>query len=153
MQNGGYSPRAQCVNSSPLSTAYMRQWTGSTLLQVMACRLFGSQPLPEPMMTVCQLDPQEQTSVKLESKYKTLHSWKCSWKCHLRNGGHFCRGGDESNYMSGYRLASLGGIWSLPGASMQANPTFIRENTVIRNRYILLGTQTQLAGRQTKWLK
>ena len=28
----------------------MRQWTGSALVQVMACRLFGAKPLPEPML-------------------------------------------------------------------------------------------------------
>ena len=33
------------------SAAYMRQWTGSALVQVMACRLFGAKPLPEPMLT------------------------------------------------------------------------------------------------------
>ena len=38
----------------------------------MACRLSGAKPLPEPMLTYCQLDPQEQTSVKFESKYKTF---------------------------------------------------------------------------------
>ena len=26
----------------------------------MACRLLGAKPLPEPMLTYCQLDPQEQ---------------------------------------------------------------------------------------------
>ena len=31
-----------CINSSPPSAAYMRQWTGSALVQVMACRLFGA---------------------------------------------------------------------------------------------------------------
>ena len=30
----------------------------------MACRLVGAKPLPEPMLTYCQLDPWEQTSVK-----------------------------------------------------------------------------------------
>ena len=35
---------------------YMRQWTGSALLQVMACRLFGAKPLPEPILNYCQLD-------------------------------------------------------------------------------------------------
>ena len=40
----------------------------------MACRLFGTKPLPEPMLTYCQLDPWEQTSVEIESKYKTFHS-------------------------------------------------------------------------------
>ena len=74
------------------SAAYMRLWTGPQLVQVMACRLFGAKPIPEPMLTFCQLDPWEQTSVKCESKYKSFHSWDCIWKCRLRNGGHFAEG-------------------------------------------------------------
>ena len=77
-------------NSSPPGVAYMRQWTLSTLVQVMARHLFGAKPLPEPMLPYCQLDPWEQTSVKFESRYNTFHSWKCTWKCRLRKGGHFC---------------------------------------------------------------
>ena len=46
-------------NSSPPSATYIRQWTGSSLAQVMLCRLFGANPLPEPMLTYCQLDPLE----------------------------------------------------------------------------------------------
>ena len=38
------------------STGYC-QWTGSTLVQVMACRLFCAKPLPEPVLTYCQLNP------------------------------------------------------------------------------------------------
>ena len=34
----------------------------------MACRRYGPKPLPEQMLTYGRLDPQEQTSVKLESK-------------------------------------------------------------------------------------
>ena len=30
------------INSSPLSAAYMHQWTGSALVQIMACHLFGA---------------------------------------------------------------------------------------------------------------
>ena len=41
-------------NSSPPSAAYLRQWTGSSLVHVMASRLFGAKPLPEPMLTYCQ---------------------------------------------------------------------------------------------------
>ena len=58
----------------------------------MVCRLFGAKPLPEPIMTYCQLDPYEQTSVKIKWKYKTFHSWKCIWKCRQRNGDHFVQG-------------------------------------------------------------
>ena len=63
------------IDVPPPSATY--QGIGSTLVQIMACRLFGAKPVPEPMPTYCQLDPQEQTSVKFESKYKTFHSWKC----------------------------------------------------------------------------
>ena len=41
------------VNSSPASAAYMHQWTGSTLVQIMAWHLFGAKPLPEPRLTYC----------------------------------------------------------------------------------------------------
>ena len=51
-------------NSSPPSAAYMRQWTGPSLVQVMACRLIGAKPLPEPILSFCQLDSWEQISVK-----------------------------------------------------------------------------------------
>ena len=40
-------------NSSPPSAAYMRRWTGSTLVQIMACRLVGAKPLPKPMLEYC----------------------------------------------------------------------------------------------------
>ena len=80
------------VNSSPPSAAYMRWWTGSALVQVMACRLVGAKPSLKPMLVYCQLDHQEQTSMKFESKYKIFHSRKCIWKCRLRYGGHFVQG-------------------------------------------------------------
>ena len=35
----------------------------------MACRLFGAKPLSEPIMNNCELDPEEQISVKFESKH------------------------------------------------------------------------------------
>ena len=35
----------------------MRYWTRTSLVQVMACRLFGAKPLPEPMLTYYQLHP------------------------------------------------------------------------------------------------
>ena len=51
-------------NSSPPSAAYMHQWIGSALVQIMACRLFGAKPLSKPMPGYYELDPEEQTSVK-----------------------------------------------------------------------------------------
>ena len=52
------------LNSSPPSAAYMRQWIGSALVQIMACRLFGAKPLSKPMLGYYQLDPWEQISMK-----------------------------------------------------------------------------------------
>ena len=37
--------------------AYMRQWTWSALVHVMACRLFGGKPLPELMLIYCHFGP------------------------------------------------------------------------------------------------
>ena len=54
---------AKLLNLSPPSTAYMRQRIGSALVQIMACRLFGTKPLSKLMLVYCQLNPKE-------SKYK-----------------------------------------------------------------------------------
>ena len=67
-------------------------WIYSALLQIMACPLFGTEPLSGPMLGYCQLDPQEQISVKFQSKFIHFHSRKCIWNCCLRNGGHFVQG-------------------------------------------------------------
>ena len=60
----------QIFNSSPPSDAYMRQWIGSVLVQIMAWRLFGAKPFSEPMLGYCQLDPKELTSVKFNQNTK-----------------------------------------------------------------------------------
>ena len=39
------------------SAAFMRQWIGLALGQIMACRLFGAKPLSKPMLGYCQLNP------------------------------------------------------------------------------------------------
>ena len=41
------------VNSSLPSATYMRQWTGSALVQIMACCLIGAKPLSPPMLEYC----------------------------------------------------------------------------------------------------
>ena len=45
------------LNSHLRSDAYMRQWTVSVSLQVMACCVFDAKLLPEPMLTYCELVP------------------------------------------------------------------------------------------------
>ena len=56
-----YMAKEDVVHSYPPSAAYMRQWIGSALVQIMACRLFGAKPLSKPMLGYCQLDHLEQT--------------------------------------------------------------------------------------------
>ena len=54
-----------CVlfNSQRLGDANMPHWTGSSLVHVIACRIFGAKPLSEPMRTNCQFDPLEHSLV------------------------------------------------------------------------------------------
>ena len=97
-----------CINSSTPSVAYMRQWTGLSLVHVMACRLFGAKPLPEPMLDYCQLDSWEQVSVKFEFEFYHCHSRKCIWKCSLPKWRPFCPGGDELSHYKGCVLKEVG---------------------------------------------
>ena len=71
----------------------MRQWTGPSFVQVMACRLFGAKPLPEPILAYCQLDSWGKKSVKFELYH--FHSRKCIWKWRLPKWRPFCPGGGK----------------------------------------------------------
>ena len=83
------------INSSSPSAAYMRQWIWSELVQIMACHLFSTKPLPEPMLAYCQLNSWKQISVKFESEFCHFHSRKCIWNCLLSQWRPFCPGGHE----------------------------------------------------------
>ena len=88
----GVGCQALTVNSSLPNDPYMPLWIGSALVQIMTCCLFCAKPLSKPILGYCQLDPQEQHSVKFETKYKTFHARKCTWKCRLRNVSHLVQG-------------------------------------------------------------
>ena len=45
------------INSLRPSDAYMRRWTGPSLVQTMASRPVGAKPLSEPMLEYCQFEP------------------------------------------------------------------------------------------------
>ena len=60
-------------NPTPTSAAYMRHLIGSALVQIMACRLFGTKPLSKPMLCYCSFEPQ-QTSMELQSKFEVFYS-------------------------------------------------------------------------------
>ena len=57
------------INSPPPSAAYMCHWIRSALVQIMPWRLFGAKALSKPILAYCQLDGQEQTSVKFETDF------------------------------------------------------------------------------------
>ena len=61
----------------------------------MDCRLFGTRPLPEPMMNFSQLNSWEQILMKFESEFYHFYSRKCIWNCCLPIWQPFCPGGDE----------------------------------------------------------
>ena len=82
-------------NSSPTSDAYMGQWIGSALIQIMACRLVATKPLSNPMLGYFQLDSCEQTSEKYWSKYTTVPFTKMHMKISFAKWWPVCPGGDE----------------------------------------------------------
>ena len=67
-------------NSSPLSATYMRQSIGSALVQIMACRLFGTKPLSEPILDYHLLELKKQTFSEIS--IKTQNFWFS--KMHLK---------------------------------------------------------------------
>ena len=70
----------------------MRQWTGSSLVQIMACCLCSAKPYPVPKLTYCQLDPQEQTIVNFKLDCRYLDSVKCSFKMSYAKWQSYCPG-------------------------------------------------------------
>ena len=86
------------LNSSPPCDAYMRQWIGAALVQVIVCRLLSpAKSLPETILAYCQLDSWNQISVKFESEFYHFHSRKCIciWNCRPPKLWSFCPKGDE----------------------------------------------------------
>ena len=88
LQNYSHFVQAQCVNSLGPGDAYMRHWTGSSLVQVMACRLFGAKQLPEPMLANFQVYTLKQTSLKLQ--WKTFSLTKMHSKMSSAKWQPFC---------------------------------------------------------------
>ena len=79
------------VNSLRPSDAYMCQWTKSSLVQIMAFRLFGAKPLSKPMLEYCQLEPAEPTSVTFKSKFN-IFIQEMYWKMSSPKSRPFCLG-------------------------------------------------------------
>ena len=79
-------------NSSPTVAAYARQWTGPTLVQVMACRLFDAKPLPETMLAYRQLHSWEQIQWNLNRNSIISIQENGFGNVVCQNGGHLVRG-------------------------------------------------------------
>ena len=67
----------QPLKSSPLSATYMRRWTASSLVQMMACRLFGAKPLSKPIMILINGTPRNKPQWKnnIETNQFSLAAW------------------------------------------------------------------------------
>ena len=67
-----------CFSSLRPSEAHTHHLNISTLLQIMAFRLFGAKPLSETMRPYCQLDPEEHISINFiqisKFSFKEIHS-------------------------------------------------------------------------------
>ena len=70
-------------NASPPSVPYMPRWTGSSLVSIMACRLFGCKPLSKPKMTSHRWKPTEPTSMKKKEKELANFHWYYTQSFHL----------------------------------------------------------------------
>ena len=58
----------------PPSAAYMRPWIGLAMVEIMACRLFGTKPLSNPMLDYCQLDKLQWILIKIQKfSFTKLH--------------------------------------------------------------------------------
>ena len=108
------------VDSYPPCATNNPQWTGSSLVQVMACRQF-----PEPILAFCQLDSWEQISVKSELEFYHFHSRKLFCKCRLPKWRPFCPGGDELKSCCSELVSAAGsGRYMIPASLKSAVTTW-----------------------------
>ena len=70
IQSESSSIQDRPINSLRSSDPIWWYKTGSSLAQVMACRLRGDKPLPEPMLTYCQLDHESKLQWNLNQNTK-----------------------------------------------------------------------------------
>ena len=63
------------INSSPPSAACIRRWTGSTLVQIMACRLVGAGPLSDAGMLFIESLGTNISEILIEIHPSYLRKW------------------------------------------------------------------------------
>ena len=91
---------------------YMAQYTISSLVHIMACRLFGDKPLFEAIMVYCLLDCTEHISMKFCLKFQSFNSRKCIVTYRLPKWWPSCLGLNHVNVLStckaSYRILKRG---------------------------------------------
>ena len=81
------------VNSS---SPIVRQWIGSALVQIMACRLFGAKPLSKKNNAgLLSIGPLGTNFGGILIKIQNFHSRKYIWQYRLRNDIHFAQGEND----------------------------------------------------------
>ena len=75
--------------------AYMRRWTGSSLVQVMACRLFVPTHYLNQFCFIVILTPQNKFQWNLDENSIPFIQENAFEIVLRQNGGHFCPSGDE----------------------------------------------------------
>ena len=86
---------------------------GSSLIQLLACCLFNTNPLAEPVTTHCHFDVYKHTLVKFEWNFKGYHAKNSILKIVCKYGNHFdkpsiCLTTDATwQHLSGSRLAQV----------------------------------------------
>ena len=92
--------------SFPPSAACMRWWTGSTLVQMMACRLFGAKPLSEPCNAgILSIGPLGTNFSEIWIAILTFSFNKMLLKVSSARWRLFCPGRDELRYWSSDKMA------------------------------------------------
>ena len=94
----------------------MRQWTGSALVQIMACRLFGTKPLPEPLLASCKLHRPGNKFSEILIKIQNFSVTKKHLKISSAKWRLFCPGVDGTNTNSypcqmWWNLQGRDGLW------------------------------------------
>ena len=84
----------------------MRRWSGSALVHIMACRLFGAKPLSKPVLEFPHLGTKEQTSVKFNQNIKISFT-KMRLKITSAKSRPFCPAGDELTLVGYFRSRHL----------------------------------------------
>ena len=70
----------------------MHQWTGSSLVQVMACHLLSTKPSQEPILSSHPLDLQSFMNIKSQWDLNEIENFQLrnwSWKFYMQTADHF----------------------------------------------------------------